>query len=120
MMAIYGPVFLVLFAAAALAVSFWTAATVLGRHHVHTAERDAPYECGSESTGGRHVKVSVKFYMTAILFVVFDVEAVFIYPWAIHFRTLGWSGLAEMFAFLGVIIVALVYVWKKGALEWET
>jgi NADH-quinone oxidoreductase subunit A len=119
-MAIYGPVFLVLLAAAALSVSFWTAATVLGRHKFPSPEKDAPFECGSESTGGRHVKQSVKFYMTAILFVVFDVETVFVYPWAAQFRTLGWSGLAEMFAFLGVIVVALAYVWKKGALEWET
>jgi NADH-quinone oxidoreductase subunit A len=120
MMATYGPIFLVLLVAAALSVSFWTAATVLGRHKVFGAETEAPFECGSESTGGRDVKLSVKFYMTAILFIVFDVESVFIYPWAMHFRTLGWSGLAEMFAFLGVIVVALVYVWKKGALEWET
>jgi NADH-quinone oxidoreductase subunit A len=119
-MAIYGPVFLILLAAAAVSASFWTAATILGRNRVHTPDKDAPFECGSESTGARDVKLSVKFYMTAILFVVFDVEAVFIYPWAVHFRTLGWYGLGEMFAFLGVIIVALMYVWKKGALEWET
>ena len=66
------------------------------------------------------LKLSVKFYLTAILFVVFDIEAVFIYPWAIHFRALGWLGLAEMLGFLAVIVVALVYVWRKGALEWET
>jgi NADH-quinone oxidoreductase subunit A len=120
MMAMYAPVFLVLLVAAFLAASFWTAATVLGRHNVHSAERDAPFECGSDSTGARHARVSVKFYMTAMLFVVFDVESIFVYPWAVHLRTLGWLGLAEMFSFLGTIIVALVYVWKKGALEWET
>ena len=59
-----------------------------------------PYECGSESTGGRFVKPSVKFYLTAILFVVFDIEAVFIYPWAIHFRSLGWSASPTMLGFL--------------------
>ena len=62
----------------------------------------------------------MKFYLTAILFVVFDIEAVFVYPWAIQFRDLGWFGLVEMLGFLAVIVVALVYVWKKGALEWET
>jgi len=52
--------------------------------------------------------------------VVFDIESVFVYPWAIHFRELGWPGLAQMLSFLAVIVVALIYVWKKGALEWET
>jgi len=58
--------------------------------------------------------------MTAILFVVFDVESVFVYPWAVRFRELGWVGLAEMVGFLSVLVVALVYVWRMGALEWET
>jgi NADH-quinone oxidoreductase subunit A len=78
-----------------------------------------PYECGSETTGGRHVKLSVKFYLTAILFVIFDVEAVFIYPWAIQFRSLGVAGLLTMFSFVATLALALVYCWKKGALEWE-
>ena len=120
MIAIYGPMFLMLLTAAAIASLFYGAATYLGRHKKPSAEKNAPFECGSESSGGRHVKMSVKFYLTAILFVVFDIEAVFVYPWAIHFRDLGWLGLAEMLSFLSVIVVALVYVWKKGALEWET
>ena len=82
-------------------------------------EKMTPYECGSESTGGRHIKLSVKFYLTAIIFVIFDVEAVFIYPWAIQFRTLGWLGLVTMLGFLATLALALVYCWKKGALEWE-
>jgi NADH-quinone oxidoreductase subunit A len=119
MISIYGPMFLMLFTAAGLAFVFWGTATFLGRHKKPNAEKNAPFECGSESTGG-HLKLSVKFYLTAILFVVFDIEAVFVYPWAIHFRDLGWMGLGEMVSFLAVIVVALVYVWRKGALEWET
>lgn len=119
MIAIYAPVFMMLAAAGLLALVFWGAATYLGRHKKPSPEKNAPFECGSESSGG-HVKLSVKFYLTAILFVVFDIESVFVYPWAIHFRDLGWLGLAEMISFLGVIAVALVYVWRKGALEWET
>jgi NADH-quinone oxidoreductase subunit A len=119
MIAIYGPMFLMLLTAGGLAFTFWGVATFLGRHKKPNAEKNAPFECGSESTGG-HLKLSVKFYLTAILFVVFDIEAVFVYPWAIHFRDLGWMGFAEMLSFLGVIVVALVYVWRKGALEWET
>jgi NADH-quinone oxidoreductase subunit A len=115
----YGPMFMLLVAAALIAGVFFTLASVLGKKNP-TAEKLEPYECGSESSGGRHVKLSVKFYLTAILFVVFDIESVFVYPWAVHFRALGWAGMAEMLGFLGVILVALVYVWRKGALEWES
>jgi NADH-quinone oxidoreductase subunit A len=115
----YGPVFMLLAAAALVAGVFFTLASLLGKKNP-TAEKLEPYECGSESSGGRHVKLSVKFYLTAILFVVFDIESVFVYPWAVHFRALGWAGMAEMLGFLGVILVALVYVWRKGALEWES
>jgi NADH-quinone oxidoreductase subunit A len=117
---VYAPMFLMLLTAAAVASLFYGAATFLGRNKKPTAEKYAPFECGSESTGGRDVKLSVKFYLTAILFVVFDIESVFVYPWAIHFRELGWFGFAEMLTFLAVLVVALVYVWRKGALEWET
>jgi NADH-quinone oxidoreductase subunit A len=118
MFATYGPMFLLLTVAALIALLFYTGATVLGPKNP-TAEKMKPYECGSESSGGNHLKLSVKFYLTAILFVVFDIEAVFIYPWAVHFKTLGWTGLISMFSFLAVVIVALVYCVKKGALEWE-
>lgn len=118
--ALYGPMFLLMAVAALIAGLFWSAATFLGRHKQPNPEKNAPFECGSESSGARTTKLSVKFYLTAILFVVFDIEAVFVYPWAIHFRDLGWAGFAQMLSFLAVIIVALVYVWKKGALEWET
>ena len=120
MIAIYAPVLLLLGVSGLIAATFWSVATFLGRHKEPSAGKNAPFECGSESSGARHAKLSVKFYLTAILFVVFDIEAVFVYPWAIHFRGLGWMGLAEMVSFLAVVIVALVYVWKKGALEWET
>ena len=115
----YGSMFLILAIATLLATLFFTGATLLGPKNP-TREKMLPFECGSESSGGRHLKLSVKFYLTAILFVVFDIEAVFIYPWAVQFRTLGWFGLMEMFSFLAVVIVALVYVWRKGALEWES
>jgi NADH-quinone oxidoreductase subunit A len=117
--ATYAPVFLILAVATLIAVLFYTGATVLGPKKP-TPEKMEPYECGSESTGAKHIKLSVKFYLTAILFVVFDIEAVFVYPWAVQFRSLGWLGLASMFGFLAVIVVALVYVWRKGALEWES
>jgi NADH-quinone oxidoreductase subunit A len=119
MYATYGPMLMMLAVAALLAGLFFTGASTLGKKNP-TVEKMKPFECGSESSGGRHVKLSVKFYLTAILFVVFDIESVFIYPWAVRFRALGWTGLAEMFSFLVVVVVALVYVWRKGALEWES
>ena len=120
MISTYAPMFLMLAVASLLAGVFFLGATYLGGKVKQTREKMLPFECGSESTGGRHVKLSVKFYVTAILFVVFDVEAVFLYPWAIQFKSLGWTGLGSMFGFLAVVIVALVYVVKKGALEWES
>jgi len=118
-MATYVPLFMLFAVAAVITVGMFTLTTLLGPKNP-TPEKMIPYECGSESTGGRTVKPSVKFYLTAILFVVFDVEVVLIYPWAVDFRNLGWAGLATMSSFVALLAIALVYVWKKGALEWET
>ncbi len=111
--------FMIIAIATLIAGLFYTFATVLGPKNP-TPEKMMPFECGSDSVGSRGVKLSVKFYLTAILFVVFDIEAVFVYPWAIQFRQLGWFGLASMIGFLSVVAIALVYVWRKGALEWES
>jgi NADH-quinone oxidoreductase subunit A len=118
-MATYLPLLLLFLIAGVITVGLFTATSLLGPKNP-TPEKDIPYECGSESTGGRFVKPSVKFYLTAILFVVFDIEAVLIYPWTTQFRSLGWTGLATMVSFLALLVVALIYVWKKGALEWES
>lgn len=114
----YFPILLMLTIAVLVAVGMFVAATVFGPK-APSATKDIPYESGSETEGGRHVRLSVKFYLTAILFVVFDIEAVFLYPWAAQFRELGLAGLVEMVLFLIVLGLTLVYAWKKGALEWE-
>jgi NADH-quinone oxidoreductase subunit A len=118
MFADYLPVFMMLAVAAILALVFFALATFAGPENP-TPEKSLPYESGSETVGARHVRPSVKFYLTAILFVVFDIEAVFLYPWASLFRRLGMQGLIEMVGFLSVLGITLVYAWKKGALEWE-
>ena len=118
-MATYVPLLLMFLVGAVLTGVLFTLSTVLGPKNP-TPEKMMPFECGSDSTGGRFVKPSVKFYLTAILFVVFDIEVVLMYPWAIQFRQLGWGGMATMGSFVALLIVALIYVWKKGALEWET
>jgi NADH-quinone oxidoreductase subunit A len=115
----FGPIFMTLAFAAVVAVAIWGLSTLLGGRKP-TPEKLIPYESGSESTGARHVKLSVKFYLTALLFVVFDIEAVFLYPWAVLYQSLGMFGFVEMLVFLLMLAIALVYCWKKGALEWET
>ena len=85
-----------------------------------TPEKLMPFECGNDTEGAGNTKLNVKFYLTAILFVVFDIEVVFMYPWAALFKSLGWLGFATMFSFIVALLVALAYCWKKGALEWES
>jgi NADH-quinone oxidoreductase subunit A len=78
-----------------------------------------PFECGIESTGNARVPFSVRYFLVAILFVLFDVEVIFMYPWAVNFKALGLTGLLEMFLFIGLLLLGFFYVIKKGALKWE-
>jgi NADH-quinone oxidoreductase subunit A len=78
-----------------------------------------PFECGVEAVGDTRHRFSVKFFLVALLFIIFDIEAVFIYPWAVLFRELGIFGFIEMTVFLFILLLGLFYVWRKGALEWE-
>jgi len=118
MVSLYLPVFLMILVALILALVIFTATSLAGPRNM-TPEKATPYESGSESTGANHIKLSIKFYLTAILFVVFDIEAVFLYPWAASFRELGWFGFGEMLSFLVILSITLLYAWRKGALEWE-
>jgi len=79
------------------------------------------FEAGSEpSPGSARQRFAVKFYVVALLFIVFDVETVFLYPWAVNFKALGWFGYVEMLVFAITLVIGLAYVWKKGALDWES
>ena len=118
MLSTYLPAFLMILVAVVFTLAIFTLTSTLGTKNM-TPEKAIPYESGSESDGANYIRLSVKFYLTAILFVVFDIEAVFLYPWAMMFRKLGWFGLIEMFAFITSLVVTLVYAVKKGALEWE-
>jgi len=84
-----------------------------------TTTKDLPFECGVEPVGEARRRFSVKFFLVALLFLIFDVETIFIFPWAVLFRKLGLFGFVEMSIFLLILLLGLVYVWKKGALEWE-
>lgn len=120
MFQLYLPMFVIFALAAVVALGMFAGGHLVNRGKVPNPEREMPFECGNDTEGGRHTKLSVKFYLTAILFVVFDIEVVFIYPWAALFKGLGWTGFVSMLGFIAALVVALVYCWKKGALEWES
>ncbi len=84
-----------------------------------TPEKLAPFECGEDPFSLPMGKLAIKFYLTAILFILFDVELVFLYPWAVVFRALALLGLVEMGVFLGILMIGYVYAWDNGALEWK-
>ena len=83
------------------------------------SEKLSPYECGFEAFEDARMKFDVRYYLVAILFILFDLEIAFLFPWAIVLQDIGWFGLVSMLIFLGVLTVGFVYEWKKGALEWE-
>ena len=95
-----------------------TLSFVLGPNKPHKSKL-APYESGIVTDTPAHRRLSVRFYLTAMLFIIFDVEAVFFYPWAVVLHQLRWYGVIEMFVFIGVLLVALAHIWSKGGLEWE-
>lgn len=115
----YIPLAIVLLVSGLLAMIIVGVTSVLGPKKLSAIKSD-PFECGSEAIGSARQRFAVKFYVVALLFIVFDVEAVFLYPWAVNFRGLGWFGYAEMLVFAVTLVVGLIYVWKKGALDWET
>ena len=95
-----------------------TLSFVLGPSKPHKTKL-APYESGIIPTAPAHPRLSVWFYLTAMLFIIFDVEAVFFYPWAVIMKQLKWFGLIEMAIFMGILLVALAYIWRKGGLDWD-
>jgi NADH-quinone oxidoreductase subunit A len=114
----YLPIAILMLLASGLAVVLSFASSFLGPSRPSLV-KDQPFECGSLSSGSAYQQFGVKFYVVALLFIVFDVEAVFLYPWAVLFQELGWPGYASMGVFVSTVALGLVYVWKKGALDWE-
>jgi NADH-quinone oxidoreductase subunit A len=104
----------VIFAVASMAVSSWL------RPHRPNPVKLSAYECGNDPVRlPRGERFSVKFYVVAMLFIIFDVETIFLFPWAVTFRQLGLFGLVEMAVFIALVFVAYIYVWKKGGLDWS-
>jgi NADH-quinone oxidoreductase subunit A len=106
-------VIVVMLVVAMLGLSF-----VLGQRH-HNRATGTPYESGIMSQGSARVRLSAKFYLVAMFFVIFDLEAVFIFAWAIAVRETGWTGYAEAMSFIAVLLATLVYLWRAGALDWR-
>jgi NADH-quinone oxidoreductase subunit A len=101
------------FACGSLTVSYF-----LG-HKKSNPDKLIPYECGTVPVGDARQRYPVRYYIVAMLFIVFDIEAAFMYPWAVLFKDLGWFGFIEMAVFMAILLIGLIYVWQKGALEWE-
>jgi NADH-quinone oxidoreductase subunit A len=114
----YLPVLIYTVIAVGLVVLIVLMSEFLGKK-THTYQKDLPYECGMDPIGDARHRYAVRFYVIAMFFIVFDIEAIFLYPWAVVFKPLGWFGFWEMLVFIAVLTVGLAYVWGKGALEWE-
>jgi len=116
------PILIFLVLATALAVVLLGLGTLLGRYfarfHDDRAKR-SPYECGFEAFEDSRMKFDVRYYLVAILFIVFDLEIAFLFPWAVALGKIGGFGLIAMAVFLTILVVGFVYEWKKGALEWD-
>ena len=114
----YLPILLFLAVATVLAIVLLAVGSVLGPKTASAAKLSA-YECGFEAFEDARMKFDVRYYLMAILFIVFDLEIAFLFPWAVVFRDIGVVALVEMGMFLGLLVIGFAYVWKKGALEWE-
>ena len=110
---------LVVFAIGAIIVSALLAIHLLLGPRRRFAEKQEPFECGERQLVSPRQRYAVKFYMVAISFIVFDLETIFIIPWAVQMRELGWSAFLAMSMFVAVLAIGLVYEWKKGGLEWD-
>jgi NADH-quinone oxidoreductase subunit A len=118
MAGVYGPILLHLVAVVAIAMGMLALSWWVGVKRP-TREKLSPYECGITPVGDARQRFSVSYYLIGMLFILFDVEAVFLYPWAIIFKSLGWFGFVEMLLYIAILLAGYVYLWKKGALDWS-
>ncbi len=114
----YIPIFFMFIASMGFIVVTMLATHKLGPKKNSAIKGDS-FECGIEAQGNARTPFSIKYFLVAILFVLFDVEVIFMYPWAVNFKALGVAGLVEMFMFMGFLVLGLLYIIKKGALKWE-
>ena len=118
MLSQYFPILLFLVIGIVLGSVMILAGSILGPNRPY-AEKLSPYECGFEAFEDSRMKFDVRYYLVAILFIIFDLEIAFLFPWAIVLGQIGWFGFVAMMIFLAILVVGFIYEWKKGALEWE-
>jgi NADH-quinone oxidoreductase subunit A len=114
----YFPLLILFILAGVVVLALLLVAQNVGPRSTSPAKAD-PFESGNPPSGDARIRFPVKFYLVAMLFLIFDLEVVFLYPWAVLFRSLGLFGLIEMGIFLAILAIGFIYVWKKGALEWD-
>jgi NADH-quinone oxidoreductase subunit A len=118
MLSAWAPILIFLLLVTGFALVSIVGSLILGMRKP-TPGKVTPYECGMQPVGTARERFSVKFYLVAMLFLLFDIEAVFLFPWAVVYRDLKMFGFLEMLVFIAVVLAGYIYVWKKGALEWE-
>lgn len=118
MLAEYFPILVFIFVGLGLGIAMMGAGSLLSKHSPDDA-KVSPYECGFGAFENTRIPFDVKFYLVAILFIIFDLETAFFVPWATVLRELGWFGFNAMMLFLGLLVIGFIYEWKKGALDWE-
>ena len=114
----YFPVLLFILVGSAVGLSAITLGNLVAPNNPDS-EKLSPYECGFEAFEDARMKFDVRYYLVAILFILFDLEIAFLFPWAVSLNSIGFFGFASMMVFLGILVVGFVYEWKKGALDWE-
>ena len=114
----YLPVLIFMAVGIAVGVGLYSVNWVLSPHRPDS-EKLSPYECGFEAFEDSRMKFDVRYYLVAILFIIFDLEIAFLFPWAVALNEIGMAGFLAMMVFLGVLTIGFIYEWKKGALEWE-
>ena len=114
----YFPILLFLLVGLGMAVSQIIMGWIAGPNHPDS-DKNSPYECGFEAFEDARMKFDVRYYLVAILFILFDLEIAFLFPWAIVLTEIGMFGFVAMLVFLGILVIGFIYEWKKGALEWD-
>lgn len=114
----YFPVFVIFVLAALFVIGGLISSIVLGPRK-HNEVKDDPFECGTVGTGSANERFSVKFYLAAVVFILFDIEIAFLFPWATQALKLGWHGFSAVMLFLAILAVGLAYIWRRGVLDWS-
>jgi NADH-quinone oxidoreductase subunit A len=118
MLSDYLPILVFILIALGLGIALMAGGALFSKHNPGSA-KNAPYECGFDAFESSHLPFDVRYYLVAILFIIFDLETAFFFPWALVLRKIGWFGFFSMLIFLSLLVIGFIYEWKRGALEWE-